>query len=500
MAITTSTNIDLSQTLDFMRDLGNELNATTSLLGDLGGEFADAFDDNKMSAFADAFKTLEKTANRVKLAFGGIFSILRNILLLPLNGLLSGLGKAFDWLKNGVNGSLSQNFNADVLGTKSNTLKQLEWAERYAGTDGLIQSGVTAFRQSINDPSKQKAYLSLGATNADLDKWQKGDSVEGFFDFLKKSKSLNYDIGSRSFYESVGGSDTGLSFEEYLTMTKRVGEVEAEFHKIQQTLSRDGKAMENAERSLIDLNLAFESVRNKLITAFSPVISDIARVAGDVINSLSRDLLKKESVESFGRLLQQMAKDFADFVKSDGLEMFKNAIVSLARVVSEIMYFIIEGGKKIGLFASVDLSQNALFKNIHAEKQLASDFAEVYNRDNLKTNFKLAQRQFEDGTAPKFDEFDYNGKIAYAGDVAQNMTSLEAIRKLQDKGYIASDSVKKIFGDEKQFFADFGKNYQRGESERVTIEVKGNKVLAIKTNKQGRQSFTEILRIEGENR
>ena len=505
MAKSASAEINMSQTLDFMKGLGEQIKNAKPMLEGLGDKILNVFDSAPVVLFAKKLDILLKTVTAISSAFlavekvlSNVFSLLRSIAMTSINGLISGLGKAFDWLRNGVQGSLSNSWNAKVLGTNGNNLKALEWAEKYTGTDGLIKSGVQGFRQGINDPNKMKSYLALGATNEDLERWQGMDSIQGFFEFMKKAQGLGYNVNDRSFYDSIGGADTGMSYEEYIVMAKEVGKAEKEYKRINKQLGRNEGAMKSSERALLNLDMAFENIRNKLISAFSPALNEIISTISSVIQTLSKEFLTKENIKMFSSALQGFIGKIADFVKNDGISKLKEAIVSMAEFFMEFVYGVASFTNNIKL-TDIDLTSGFMGEigKILEDKKIMKGDIDIGNTVSQRAfdrtygqGKRLSWTGLETDEFKQFKQFnDPNERVA------------RQIQKMIGKGY---DFASALDGKTPmKAIQDAQKLYKEsGGTERIQYEVKTSGDTATLIIKKNGNIITtkEILKIQGNNK
>lgn len=414
-------------------------------------------------AFEDLKKVLEVAfapLKAAKIAMGGIFSIVRSIAMTPLNlasGLLSGLKNAFNSMVDFASDKVSSWWQAQKQRTSTKNLLAVERTENTYGMNGMLSTLSETFSSSLRDYNRYGGLLSSGLSNDDINRYQKMDSTEALFDALSKIRengiANGYNPNSKSFFDATDmGSAFGISFEEYSKLIEILPMVTNDFKKFKSMIATNDRIMIHTNRVSNQLGVAFDNLKTRLISRFGPALLKLVEIIGPIIDDLSKEFTSNENIKAFSEGLKKIATDIKDFFAEGGMKKLKEWLNMFIEAIKATI-------RGFASFASI-FSDDPIWEQLQEAMMspiqlLAKDLNATFKDMNAGINTSSAG-------------------IRVAGGLGTQM------RKLQKGGIdIGSENEEFLKNEIKSIRA----NNEKGVMGR--IDIVGNKVIYIKTDKKG---------------
>ena len=422
-------------------------------------------------AFDDMRKVLEVAftpLKAAKIAMGGIFSIVRSIAMTPLNlagGLVNGLKNAFSSMVDFASDKVGSWWQAQKQRTDTRSLLAIQRTEDTYGMSGMLSTLSETFSSSLRDYTKYGGLLSSGLSNNDISRYQKMDSTEAMLDALSKIRengiANGYDPNSRSYFDATGiGEAFGISFEEYTKLIEVLPMVTSDLKKFKSMIATNDKVMINTNRTSNQLGIAFDNLKTRLISRFGPALLKLAQTITPIIDNLSKEVFTNGNVKAFSDWLGKLATQIKDFFADGGMKKLKEWLNIFVEAIKATI-------KSFANFASM-FSDDPIWQQI---KEAMMSPMQLLSAD-LNKSFKDMNSHLNTSSAG----------IHIASGLGTQM------RKLKNAGIdIGSANEEYLKNEIKSIRA----NNEKGVMGR--IDVVGNKVIYIKTDKKGNTVETREL-------
>lgn len=415
-----------------------------------------AFDD--MRKVIKVVFTPLKTA---KAAMGGIFSIVRSIAMTPLNlagGLIGGLKNAFSSMADFASDKVGSWWQAQTQRTDTRSLLAIQRTEDTYGMNGMLSTLSETFSSSLRDYTKYGGLLSSGLSNEDIGRYRKMDSTEAMLDALGKIRengiANGYDPNSRSYFDATGmGEAFGISFEQYTKLIEVLPMVTSDLKKFKSMIATNDKMMISTNRTTNQLGVAFDNLKTRLISRFGPALLELAQTVTPIVDKLSKDVFTNDNVKAFSGWLVKLTAQIKDFFADGGMKKLREWLNMFIDAIKATV-------KGFASFASL-FSDDPIWKQI---KEAMMSPMEILTNDLQKT----------------FKDMKAGSSTSSAGIRVSSGLSLQMSKLKKQSIDIGTENEAYLKNEIKSIRS----NNEKGVI--GSIEVVGNKVIYIRTNKKGK--------------
>lgn len=432
-------------------------------------------------AFDDMRKVLEVAftpLKAAKVAMGGIFSIVRSIAMTPLNlvgGLVGGLKNAFSSMADFASDKVGSWWQAQTQRTDTRSLLALQRTEDTYGMSGMLSTLSETFSSSLRDYSKYGGLLSSGISNEDIGRYQKMDSTEAMFDALSKIRengiANGYDPNSRSYFDATGMSEAfGISFEQYTKLIEVLPMVTKDFKTFKSLLATNDKIMISTNRTSNQLGVAFDNLKTRLISRFGPALLKLAQTVAPIVDGLSKQVFSNDNVKAFSNWLAKLTEQIKSFFADGGMKKLKDWLNMFIDAIKATI-------KGFASFASI-FSDDPIWQQLKEAMMtpmqlLTDDLGKTFKDMQAGANTSSAGTRSAGGLSLQMSKLKKHGIDIGAANEEYLRNEIKSIRANNEKGVIGS------------------------------IEVVGNKIIYIRTNKKGetveRRDLAEV-KLDTDNR